>query len=260
MLSQYSFHLFLIILLFNEVVSYEVIPKYGSIETYDKKVFLDTSGFNVGDKIYISITSYSEYNFDTFLRVGFYESIDDKDINSFRGDEEISYSTYSSKSTYTSYEETYNYKIEKNKENGNYLYMEYYLHTPVKIENTENDSSEIIIILSVIFSVIFITVIIVIIICCCRRCRRTAAYPVGTSLYPSSLAYGVSPYVPQPGIVMQPVVNVQPYDNGYVPDPNYAYPQSPQYNQNVKYDQSGVIGEGSESRMDDKTSNFEKPK
>ena len=42
--------------------SVEIIPKYGKKTTYNSYIYLDVSGFDTGDKIYISITTTSYAN------------------------------------------------------------------------------------------------------------------------------------------------------------------------------------------------------
>ena len=187
--------------------SVEIIPKYGKKTTYNSYIYLDVSGFDTGDKIYISITTTSYAN--SRLDYAFCQNIDTCSSSTLRY-------VYESSSTSDSYdyEETFNYKIKKDI-SANYLYMKYYFYPPVTIENTEDDVSIAIIIISVVCSVVFLVIIIVLIICCCRRCHRARTY--GTVPYPITTGYGVSPYAVQP--VVQPVVSVQPYYNQVAPAP-----------------------------------------
>ena len=189
--------------------SVEIIPKYGKKTTYNTYIYLDVSGFDTGDKIYISITTTSYAN--SRLDYAFCQNTDTSCSSSTLR------SVYESSSSTTDayyYEETFNYKIKKDI-SANYLYMKYYFYPPVTIENTEDDVSIAIIIISVVCSVVFLVIIIVLIICCCRRCHRARTY--GTVPYPITTGYGVSPYVVQP--VVQPVVSVQPYYNQVAPAP-----------------------------------------
>ena len=194
-----------------------IIPKYGKKKIYDyQNAFLDVSGFDSGEKIYISITTSSySHSYSTRLGYAFYINING-----------LSFSTtntiYESSSTSTNAEKTYNYKIKKGSSNFNYLYLSSGLNYPITIENTEDDASTTVIIIVVVVSVVVIVATIIIIICCCRRCRarRYATVP-----YPSTVGYGVSAFGMQPVIpvaqpVVQPVGVAQPY-----------YNPSPQYNQ-----------------------------
>lgn len=241
MFTKYTIFFFLNILILKEVISEEIISKYGKKTTYNHYIYLDTSEFAKGDKIYISITTNFEYFFSPTLDCAFYENLNDRTARTFP----VYYSSSSYVSSYTYYEETYNYKIEKTEENGNYLYIEHPFDPPVTIENTEKDASTTIIIVVVVVSFIVIVVFIIVIVCVCRRCRSTAAYGAGV-VYPTPVAYGVSPYEVQPPIVMQPVVNVQPYGSTPIADPNYAYPPNVQNNQNI---QGAPDEQGSEYRM-----------
>ena len=189
--------------------SVEIIPKYGKKTTYNSYIYLDVSGFDTGDKIYISITTTSYAN--SRLDYAFCQNTDTSCTSSTLR------SVYESSSSTTDayyYEETFNYKIKKDT-SANYLYMKYNFPPPVTIENTEDDVSIAIIIIAVVCSVVFLAIIIVIIICCCRRCHRARTY--GTVPYPITTGYGVSPYAVQP--VVQPVVTVQPYYNQVAPAP-----------------------------------------
>ena len=215
-----------------------IIPKYGKKKIYENQnAFLDVSGFDSGEKIYISITTSSySHSYNTRLGYAFY-------INT----NGLSFSTtntiYESSSTSTNAEETYNYKIKKGSSNFNYLYLYSGLHYPITIENTEDDASTTVIIIVVVVSVVVVVATIIIIICCCRRCRarRYATVP-----YPSTVGYGVSAFGMQPVIpvaqpVVQPVGVAQPY-----------YNPSPQYNQ------VSPAPIGSDVRVN-QVSNYEKP-
>lgn len=261
---KYAFLLLFSSFLIKTVISIDVIPKYGKKTTYDSSIFLDVSGFNKDEKIYISITTDNYYYNNHYygssysLRYAFYER---NTGGNFIATSSVSYSSSSSVNS----RDTYNYRIKKTSDNAKYLYLQYDgFHLPVTIENTENDATTTLIIVVVIVSVIFVAVIIVIIVCCCRRRRAAAMTPV---VYPSTSAYGLSPYGVQPVVpVMQPVVqpvvqqvaSVQPYGTGYPqqnpnynnynykPDPNVQYGQIPQNqpesdyrinnNNNIKYE------------------------
>ena len=215
-----------------------IIPKYGKKKIYEhQNAFLDVSGFDSGEKIYISITT-SSYSHSYNTRLGYAFYINTNGI-SFSPTNTI----YESSSTSTNAEETYNYKIKKDSSNFNYLYLSSSLNYPITIENTEDDASTTVIIIVVVVSVVVIVATIIIIICCCRRCRarRYATVP-----YPSTVGYGVSAFGMQPVIpvaqpVVQPVGVAQPY-----------YNPSPQYNQ------VSPAPIGSDVRVN-QISNYEKP-
>ena len=234
-----------------EISSHEIIEKYGKKTTNEDQIFLDISGFNKGDNIYISISTKS-YAFNSYLYYNFYEEIDN--IDSFSASLSVYQSSSSTVSTYDTYKETYNYKITKNDANSKYLYMTYYFDPPVTIENTEKDGSAglLIIIIAVVGSFIFIAVFITILICCCRRCRKTSYI----AAYPNSVGYGISSNVGQPVIPvvqpdMQSVVNVQPYGTGQPPNQNYNYAPDGANNQDL------ISAHGIDYRID-KQQNYEK--
>ena len=235
---------FLNLLMINKVLSYEVIPKYGSKKVNDNYVFLDSSDFSNGDKIYISITHYSYITHNTALYYAFYDTIDDK--TSFSANEFVKEGSTSSVQSFGSYEETFNYKIEKKVNNGNYLYLEYSFTPPVFVENTKKDKTTTTIIIVVVCIVVFFAFFITVICCICKR--RRAALAAG-ALYPQSIGYGVSPYVVAPGSYMQPVMNIQPIGANYLPNSNYDYNQNAQYNRNVQIDQVVPTSKGSEHRI-----------
>ena len=215
-----------------------IIPKYGKRKIYNyQNAFLDVSGFDSGEKIYISITTSSySHSYSTRLGYAFY-------INTNGFSFSPTNTIYESSSTSTNAEETYNYKIKKDSSNFNYLYLSSSLNYPITIENTEDDASTTVIIIVVVVSVVVVVATIIIIICCCRRCRarRYATVP-----YPSTVGYGVSAFGMQPVIpvaqpVVQPVGVAQPY-----------YNPSPQYNQ------VSPAPIGSDVRVN-QVSNYEKP-
>ena len=199
-----------------------IIPKYGKKTIYaGENAFLDVSGFDSGEKIYISITTSSyTYSYSSSSRLGyaFYSTIYG---SYFFANNHI----FESSSTSSNDEKTYNYKIKKDSSSSKYLYLDSTLHHPITIENTEDDNTTTVIIIVVVVFVVFIVVTIIIVVCLCRRCRarRYATVP-----YPSTIGYGVSAFGVQPVVpVVQPVVQpagvAQPY---YNPNPQYN-----QYNQ-----------------------------
>jgi hypothetical protein len=225
MSNKFIFFFSLICLsLITKISSQEIIPKYGKKKTNNNYIYLDVSGFDDGEKIYISITadtttyyyrnSRLEYKFCT-------------DIGGCSATKYVDPSSSSSTSTFGYEETTYNYKIKKDNSNAKYLYMTYNFYPPVTVENTENDATKTLIIVVVVVSVVVLAVIIVIIVCCCRRCRRTAAY--GTVPYPVAPGYGVSPYAygAQP---VAPVAVVQPVMQPAVNAPQPYYDANAQYN------------------------------
>ena len=86
--------------------SVEIIPKYGKKTTYNCYIYLDVSGFDTGDKIYISITTTSYAN--SRLDYAFCQNTDTSCTSSTLR------SVYESSSSTTDayyYEETFNYHI-----------------------------------------------------------------------------------------------------------------------------------------------------
>ena len=262
---KYAFLLFISSFLIKAVILIDVIPKYGKKTTYDSSIFLDVSGFEKDEKIYISITTdnyYHYYSSSFNLRYNFYETING--VQYFSAISSVSYSSSSS----VNYRETYNYKIKKTDANSNYLYLQYNdFPLPVTIENTENDATTTLIIVIVIVLVVIIAIIIAIIVCYCRRCRRAAV--VTPVVYPSNYGYGISPYgvqqvVPVVQPVMQPVVqqvaSVQPYGTSYPQqNPNYNnynnYTSAP----NIQYGQIPQNQTESDYRINNNNIKYEKP-
>ena len=256
---KYTLLSLLCLLLIDSIISheYEVVKKYGKETTYNKYIFIETSGFDTGDKIYISITNHNGYDNSRIL-YKFLEKIDD--ISNIDEIPALSYRDYSSRSqestSYGYYDETFNYKIKKDDSNGNYLFLKFDFNPPVTVENTKNDAT-VIIIISVVVCVVVIAIFITVFCCCCRRCKNTQTY--GTVAYPvTTVGYEVStpPYggqiaavpVAQPVVQgdPQPVMNVQPYDGNYPQNQAYLYNQGEQLNQNIQ------IPQGSDNRISDK--------
>ena len=176
------------ILLMNAVLSIDVMDKYGRKYSSTGEVFLDISGFNSGDKIYITAKTFYICTI-TNLHYKFCESTSD-DISS----DSLFYTyctSYSTKDTYSSYEEKYNYEIKKAGNEYKYLYLKSRCHPPITFENTEDDggNSTVVIIVAVICSLIALAIIIAIIVYCCRRCKRAVYNRVHLPVTP---AYGVS--------------------------------------------------------------------
>ena len=260
------------ILFMNSVLSVEIMDKYGSKYSSNGEVFLDVSGFNNGDKIYITTKSYhicSNANlfYKFYESTGAHSSIDSLSVTY--------YTSYSYKDTYSSYEEKYNYEIKKSGNEYKYLFLKSYCY-PLTFENTEDDdgNSTVVIIIIVICSIIFIAVIITIIVYCCRRCKRAVYNRVPIPVTP---AYGVSPYVVQPVVgvgMVQPVTTVQPYgvNANYIPNQNVNQNYNPTYNNqnlnqnytpnynngNVQYNSAAPVQQGSEVRINPDV-RYEKP-
>jgi len=245
---------FLNLLMIKKVLSYEVIPKYGSKKVTDNFAFLDTSDFSTGDKIYISITKYDSISISSSLSYSFYESINDK--SSFSANQVVQESSQSSVQKFNDFEQTFNYKIEKTDSKDNYLFMEFSFLPPVLVENTKNDKTTIYIIIFVVCFVAFVALFTTIICCICRR--RRAALAVD-SIYPDPIGYGVSPYMVAPGSSMQPVMNIQPIGVNYTQNPKYAYNPNAKNNQNMQYIQTSPIPQGSELRIN-QDAKYQKPK
>ena len=263
---------FMIILLLSSLyisgvvsATYDVIPKYGEKKTSGLRyAVLDTSGFEVGDEIYISVTAYYRCNnyYDLYYR--FYETIEGKSSLSYS--DSVYYSSISYTESFNSYEETINYKIKKQKSNDNFLYMESKCSPPLYFENTESDTTKVILIVSIVVSIVVLAIIITVVVCMCRRCKRNAAY--GAVAYNQPIGYSVSPYAAQPVVgvnvvqpmhpvqpmqAVQPVMNAQPYTN-YAPNQNYNQNVN---NQDVQYS-SITPGQASDNRMNPNI-NYEKP-
>ncbi len=250
----------LYLMLLSGVLSYDVINKYGSKKTDVNSVFLDVSGFNVDEKIYITLTVYQKCS-SSILKYKFYKNTED-----YNSIDSLS-STYSSSTTYDSlssdYKEKYYFEFEKSSSDYKYLFMQSDCSPPLNFENTKKDGDDSMIIVIVVCAIVGVTLLIIIIVCTYRRCkRRYAAVP-----YPMAPVYGVSPYSAQPmGMgMMQPVMNVQPYGVNTV-NPNY--PQIPNVkqkysqtynNQSSKYDLINRNPPGSDLRLNQETK-IEKPK
>ena len=254
-----QFILVLNLLFAGGVVSIEVMSKYSSKTVYSNSIFLDISGFDIEETIYISVsTDYPCYYNN--LHYKFYIKTEDYRTSDFLSS--VSYSSSVTKST----KETYNYRIENESGGYKYLYMESDCSPPLTFENTEKDSTTTIIIIVVVVFVVFIVVLIIIIVCCCKRCKRASVY--GTVPYPVAPitpVYGVTPYVSQPvvgvGMVqpMQPVMSVQPYgvNGGYNQNINQNY--NPNIiNQDTPYNSAAPGVAGSETRINQGIRN-EKP-
>ena len=261
------------ILFMNVVLSIDVMNKYGTKYSSTGVVFLDVSGFNSGDKIYITAKTYHICTY-TNLYYKFCESTSD-----YINPSSLSYTyytSYSSKNTYNSYEEKYNYDIKKPGSEYKYLYLESQCDPPITFENTEDDggSSTVVIIVAVICSLIALAIIITIIVYCCRWCKRAVYNRVPIPVTP---AYGVSPYGVQPVVgvgMVQPITTVQPYgvNANYIPNQNVNQNYNPTYNnqnlnqnytpnynnENVQYNSAAPVQQGSEVRINPDV-RYEKP-
>ena len=252
MLTKLEFILFLNLLLIKGIISYQIIEKYDSEKTSNNYIVLKTSEFDIGDYIYISVTTnYACY--DTYLYYDFYASINEKETLTYS--DSVDYSSVTRISSYNSFKETYSYKLKKQNSYENYLYLESNCRAPLVFENTEN-SGETVIIIAIVISIIGFAIIIAIIVCCCKKCKRYRVY--GTVPAPITPVYQVSPYVIQPGVggvMIQPVVNVQPYGVNYIQTPNYAQNINNQY---VQYNSTNPVQTTSDYRMDQEIK-YEKP-
>ena len=225
-----NYFLLCIFLLFiKRVTTHEIIEKYGKKETNNKYIFLHTSDFDNGDKIYITISNHDGYDTST-INYKFFENIDNINVNNI---ETLSTVRHSSKSyedtTYGYTIEIFDYIIKKEDKNGNYLYLKFDFNPPVTVENTKGSNTTTIIIVAVVIGVVVIAVFIIIMIIYCRRCKNNQAYENGIN--PANIGYQVSPYASQPvGVAMQPVANVQPYEQNQ----NYNVNQNEQVNQGLR--------------------------
>ena len=260
--------IFILNLLFmSSILSIETLNKYGSTSSLSGTIYLDVSGFDDGETIYISTTVY--YNcHNELLYYRFYESNSNTAPSATTP---VSWKSSSYTETYNSYEEKFNYEIQKQSGGYKYLYLQSNCFPPIYFENTEEGDSTVAIILAVVFSIIAIAIIITIIVCCCRRCKRARVY--GTVPYPVTPVtpvYGVSPYAAQPVISVgsvQPIMNmhaVQPMQP-YGANPNYT--PSPNVNQNynqvnnnpdVQYNSAAPVPPGSDVRINQDV-RYEKP-
>ena len=245
------------LMLLSGVVSTEIINKYGSKKTDVNSVFLDVSGFNVDEKIYITLTVYQKCS-SSILKYKFYKNTED-----YASGDSLS-STYSSSTTYDSlssdYKEKYYFEFEKSSSDYKYLFMQSDCDPPLNFENTKDDGDDSKIIIIVVCAIVGVTLLIIIIVCTYRRCkRRYAAVP-----YPMAPVYGVSPYAAQPVMgmgMMQPVMNVQPYgaNVNYPQIPNVKQKYSQTYNnQSSKYNLMNRNPPGSDLRLNQETK-IEKP-
>ena len=210
---------------FNINTTHEIIKKYGKMVTNNKYIFLDTSNFDKGDKIYITISNHDGYDTST-INYKFFENIDNVHVNSIESLSTVRHSSKSYEDTTYGYTiEIFDYKIKKEDKNGNYLYLKFDFNPPVTVENTKGSNSTTIIIV-VVIGVVVIAAFIIIMIIYCRRCKNNQAYENGAN--PANIGYQVSPYASQPvGVTIQPVVNVQPYEQNqnYKANPNGEYNQ-----------------------------------
>ena len=224
MAKDFLLLLILNLLLISNVTPYthEVFDKYSSKKTKNKYIVLDSSGFDVDETIYISLTTRISCK-SPDLYYQFYKTIEDKQFLSYKNS--VSYSSKSESSV----DYTYNYKITKQNSDNNYLYLESKCIAPLVFENTKHDTSKVNLIVSIVCSIIVVAIIIITIVCICKR--RKAALAATVTPVPVTPTYGVSPYPAQPVISVspQPVVTVQPYGNNYIQGQNY---NNPTYNQN----------------------------
>ena len=265
MFQKISLLIFLFFLMNNSVISVLTLNKYSSLITSISSSFLlTTSGFSVGEDIYIKIVAKNGGYCINGLDYAFFES----KIGNYYAEHSITSHSRSSTTVNGFTEETFYYTIEKTKSRGNYLYMELHCTGEILIENTKEDeslSSTIGTIVAIVCSIIALIIIIIIIICCCRTCRRNRA-AIGGVGYVTPIGYGVSPYsIPpvvgvrpiQPMVAvqpMQPVVNIQPYGQNYqgAPGPNYVQaPLSTPY--------SSLQAQGSSSNRMEQFPKYEKP-
>ena len=245
-------------MLLTGVISYDVINKYGSkkIESTNS-VFLDISGFNVDEKIYITLTIYYDCSYP-FLLYKFYKNPED-----YRPEDHLSQIDSSSSSYETvagNYKEKLNFKFKKSSNEYKYLFMQSSCEPPLNFENTKDEGNNTTIIVAVVCSIVGFILIIIIIVCICRRCKRR----YGAVPYPVAPVYGVSPYAAQPVMgmgMMQPVMNVQPYgaNVNYPQNLNVNQKYSKTYNnQSSKYNLVNLNPPGSDLRLNQETK-IEKP-
>ena len=102
--------IFILNLLFmSSILSIETLNKYGSTSSLSGTIYLDVSGFDDGETIYISTTVY--YNcHNELLYYRFYESNSNTAPSATTP---VSWKSSSYTETYNSYEEKFNYEIQK---------------------------------------------------------------------------------------------------------------------------------------------------
>ena len=105
MSNKFIFFFSLICLsLISKISSQEIIPKYGKKKTNYNYIYLDVSGFDDGEKIYISITADTTYYYgNSRLNYGFCT-----DIGGCSATKYVEPSSSSSTSTFGVEETTYN--------------------------------------------------------------------------------------------------------------------------------------------------------
>ena len=230
---------------------FDIIRKYGSTTTSKKKVFIETTDFDVGDNIYISLEFEGNFILNSELTYIFLKETYENKINY----KTKTYQSTSSSSANGKTKKTYNYEIKKDDNEGNYLLLLLNnFPSPITVKNTKEDSSSsnAATIIGIIFALFFFIFFVVLIICLCKRCRRSRL-PYGAVGYGSSIGYGISPYgVPppmMPGQPMQPVMNIQPYGQNYPINSRVI---------NVQNNRGDQITEGSASsnRMDQNPNNI----
>ena len=121
----------------------QVLSKYGSIKTEYSSMIINSTEFNLGDDIYLTINS--DLNCDDYLRYQFYDKINDiynqsSDLKyNMRAGSTAKTNILGRKTHFSLY-----YTINKNKgilENlkGNLLYIEFKCEGDVEIKNTKDD-------------------------------------------------------------------------------------------------------------------------
>ena len=163
------------ILLIKEIKSYEeeILNKFGSIKTKYSSMILNTSEFERGDDIYITLES--ELNCDNYIRYQFYDDINEiynqtSDLKFNLRAESSSVTNILGKKTHLSFY----YTINKNREsldnsNGNILYFEFKCEGEVEIKNSKTNPS-------IYFLIIGILIVIIFFIFFCFMCIKGCLY------------------------------------------------------------------------------------
>ena len=255
------------------ILSIEILNKYGKIYTTQGYIVFDSSSFSNGEKMYFTLSTdgYCVYNLDT-LYYNYLSSTNSIDIVAPSTPYRVKRDS-SSKTTVNGYVTSFSayFTIMKKEEefgnsNGDYLYLTFNCYEDVEIENTkESGAKKILVGLIVGFVVFFVIVIVIIIVCCyCRRKRRAARAAMMANNEVMAQTYGISPYGATPIYPQQ--IMMQPYPNNNVvyayQNPNMAYMNNNMNFANnpntVQVVQNGVNPQSFSNRQ--MNQKFEKPK
>ena len=195
------------------VLSFEILQKYGTLKTWDDHIVFESKDFSIGDEMYFSLKTVNYC--DDYLYYQYYDNIDDINDNI----DPTYYVIYDSKSSVTVNgvleSLTKSFIIEKKGEdlnglNGNYLYLKFDCPGSVEIENTKSSGKSTIIIIIIVLIVVVLAIIIIFIViffCCCKKARALNRLPN----IPQNYGYQVNPYYQQMPVYPQYVNNAMVY-------------------------------------------------